>query len=76
MNITLRAEVTQVKKSTEYNYKTNKYEDTVTSELRILKNNDGITGWVTLQGELKFGGLHQIIVGTEPSTQVVSKDNL
>lgn len=74
MRITLKCEVVGVKKSNNYNYSTSKYEEKISSQLSILKNNDGITGTIELDGKLSFGGLHQIIIDTLPYEQVVTKE--
>ena len=73
MKIALRCEVSKVEKRSEYNYSTNKSEEKITSELTILKNNDSITGWIHLPGDLGFGKIYQIVVDLDNPLEVVQK---
>lgn len=73
MKIALRCEVSKVEKKNEYNYSTYKNNEYTTSDLKILQNNDKITGTVSLQGDLGFGNIYQILIDLDNPLEVVQK---
>lgn len=73
MKIALRCEVSKVEKRNEYNYSTYKNNEYTTSDLKILQNNDKITGTISLPGDLGFGKLYQIVVDLDNPLEVVQE---